>query len=89
MRPLASGKGQPLPHRMRHDQDIGKQDRAVETEPPDRLHGDFGGRFAIVNQFEEPALFGPKFPVFRQIASRLAHQPDGGNVLTDTFERIE
>jgi len=66
-----------LPHRVRHDQDIGKQDRPVEPEPADRLQGHLARRLAIVNQIEEPALVGPQGAVFGQISPCLAHEPDG------------
>ena len=69
-------KPQLLAHRMRDDQNVGKQDRTVEAEPPDRLHCHFGGRLGIIAKLEKTALFRTQFPIFRQIAARLTHQPD-------------
>src|SRR3546814_12071807 len=62
-------------------EDIGKQDRAVETETPDRLQRHFGRRLGIVAELEEPALGLPQRAIFGQIASGLAHQPQCGPLL--------
>ena len=62
--------------RVGHDQDVGKQDRAVEAEAADRLERDLGGRLAVVDQLEEPALLGPQRAIFGQVAAGLTHQPD-------------
>src|SRR3546814_3017215 len=65
-----------LPQGMRHDQDVGEQNGAVETETAERLKSHLVRRIAVVDEVEEPALLGSKRPVFREIAARLAHQPD-------------
>ena len=61
--------------RVRHDENIGKQDRAVETEAPDRLQGDLGCRLAVIAELEETALRFTQRAILGQIASCLAHQP--------------
>jgi hypothetical protein len=61
---------------MRHDQDVGKQNGAVEAETADRLERDLGRGVGIVDQGQEAAFARPKLAIFRQIASRLTHQPD-------------
>jgi hypothetical protein len=50
-RSFAFDKGYALPERMRHDQNIGKQDRGVETEAADRLQRNLGRPFGIVPMF--------------------------------------
>ena len=75
--PLALQELQILPHRIGDDQDVGKQDCPVKTEPPDRLQRDFRRSLRIVNQLEKPAFFGPQFAIFGQIPSGLAHEPHG------------
>ena len=89
MRPFPGEKLQPLPHRVRHDQDVGKQDRPVEPEPPQRLNRDLGGGLAVIDELEKAALVRTKFPIFRQIAPGLTHQPHGRHRLAVTFERVE
>src|SRR3546814_7979098 len=60
---------QMLAERVRDDENVGKEDRAVETEAPDRLQGHFGRRLGIVAQLEEPALGLAQRTIFGQIAS--------------------
>ena len=79
-RPLARHEAQILPQRVRDDQDVGKQDRPVEAETPDRLQRHLGGGRAVIDQIEEAALFRPQCPIFGKIAAGLAHQPDGGRI---------
>ena len=76
LRTLTGKERQVLAHRVRDDQDVGKQDGAVEIEPADRLDRDLGGRVGIVNQRQESALLRPQCAVFGEITSRLAHQPN-------------
>ena len=61
---------------MRHDQNIGKQDRRIEIEPPERLQRHFARQLGIIAQIKERSGLRPQLPVFRQIASGLAHEPD-------------
>jgi len=41
------------PHRLRNDQDIGKDDRCVDTNLIYRLDGDLGGQFGPLTTFEK------------------------------------
>src|SRR5690606_18495558 len=61
---------------MRYDEDVGKQDRGVETETADRLQGHLDGEIGIVADVEEASRFLADLPVFREIAACLAHHPD-------------
>jgi hypothetical protein len=63
---------------VRDDQNVGKQDRAVEAETADRLERDLGRGVAVIDQREESALLRAQGAVFGQVAPRLAHQPDRG-----------
>ena len=87
--PLARQKLQVLAQRVGHDQDIGKQDRAVETEADDRLQGDLAGRLAIVGHRQESALFGAQFAIFGEIPASLAHEPERDRASGRTVECIE
>ncbi len=62
--------------RVRNHQNIGKQDRRIEAEAPDRLQRHFRGEFRSEAKIEKAARFLPHRPIFRQIASGLPHQPD-------------
>ena len=62
--PFAFKKFQILPHSIGDDENIGKQDCAVEAEPADWLQGHFGGRGRIVDQFQKTALLCPLFAIF-------------------------
>ena len=52
-RPLALDESHFLAKRIGHDQDVGKQDRRVETEAPDRLQRHLGRQLGRVAQIEE------------------------------------
>jgi hypothetical protein len=75
-RPFAGLEAQLLAERVRHDQDIGEQDCAVEAEAPDRLERDLGRGVGIEDELEKAALSRPERAILGQIASRLPHQPD-------------
>jgi hypothetical protein len=61
---------------MRNDEDVRKEDRAVETETPDGLECDLGRGYGIIAQFEKSALLRAQFTIFGKITPRLAHEPD-------------
>src|SRR5690606_10197150 len=61
---------------MRHDEDVGEQDRSVEAETPDRLQRHLDGEIGIVADVEEASRFLANLPVFGEIAAGLAHHPD-------------
>ena len=75
-RALAGDEAQILADRVGDDEDVGKQDRAVEGEAAERLERDLGRGLGIVDQVEEAALARPQRAIFGQIAPGLAHQPD-------------
>src|SRR5260370_1212903 len=75
-RPLTFAKGDRLPESMRHDEDVGKDDRGVERISADRLQRHLDrevGRVAEIKKARDlrsdPAIFG-------KIAPGLAHQPE-------------
>ena len=69
-RPFARLEAQVLAERVRHDQDVGEQDRAVEAEAADRLEGDLGRGLGIVDELEEAALLGPQLRDIRAGSAR-------------------
>ncbi len=75
-RALAGLEVQPQPHRIRDSQDVGEQDRGVQREPAQWLHGDFAGQLRVLAKAHEAAGLGTGLAVFRQIATGLAHDPD-------------
>ena len=75
-RPLALFECHALAQRMRHHQDIGKQDRRVEPEAPDRLQCDLCRTLSVKAQIEEPGRLLADCPVLRKVAASLPHQPD-------------
>jgi hypothetical protein len=65
-----------MPERPGQHQDVAEQDGSVEAIPADRLQGDLGRQFgggAEGDEILHPRSHGP---VFRQIASCLAHEPN-------------
>ncbi len=74
-RPFAIDEIQAEAHRVRHGQDVGKQDGGVERIAVDRLQRDFGGVIGIGGQPHEGAGALAGGAVFRQVAAGLAHQP--------------
>ncbi len=75
-RPLALDEPELRAERLRHEEDVGEQDRRVEAEAPDRLHRDLGGELGIVAQGQEVPGLRPRRLVLRQIPPRLPHHPD-------------
>jgi hypothetical protein len=76
LRTLAFLEPDLLPQRIGHDQNVGKDDRGIEPEPPHRLQGHLDRLVRRVAEIEERAGRRPHRAIFRQIASRLTHQPD-------------
>jgi hypothetical protein len=64
-----------LAHRLGNHEDVAEQNRGVKTEPADRLQRDFGGEFGRLDELQE-SVFLLELAIFRQRASRLAHEPD-------------
>ena len=65
-----------LAHRVGHDEDVGEQDRTVESETADRLERDLGRSVGVIDEREESALVGAQGAVLGKVATRLAHEPD-------------
>ena len=78
-RPFALDKPTLAAERKRNHQNIGKQDRGIETEAPHRLQRHFGRQFRIETQIEKAARLLPHRTIFRQISPRLPHHPDRRN----------
>jgi hypothetical protein len=65
-----------LAHRFGNDEDVAEQDRRIESESPNRLERDFGGKLGRLNQFQKGMRF-LQFAILRQGATGLPHQPNG------------
>src|SRR5205085_2292801 len=83
---FAFGEGHLLTQRLGHRQNIGKQDSCVETKAAYRLQGYFGGIFWGQGHSPEGSGLGAQLAILRQIASRLAHQPDRRYLFRSTFQ---
>src|SRR6516162_4110153 len=79
LRSVRRSKSNTLPERVRNDQNIGKQDRGIESESSNRLQCNFRCQFRIKTKIEEIVDLLPKLPIFRQIPSGLPHQPNRRN----------
>ena len=75
LRAFSVGKIQSQPHRIRHGQDIGEQDRGIERVAVYRLQRDFGGEVRVLAQAEEAAGALAGLAVFGQETAGLAHHP--------------
>lgn len=62
---------------MRNDQNIRKQDRCIEGEPSNWLQCHLRRQFRREAKIEEVRGFLTDSPIFRQVSTCLAHQPDG------------
>jgi hypothetical protein len=74
---------------MRHDQNIGKQDRSVEPEATDRLQGNLDRSFGIEAEVEKACGLLAQSPVFRKISPGLPHQPKRRVGLTFSCKHAE
>ena len=88
-RAVARFKADALAERVGHDENVGEQDRGVEAETADRLQCRLDGEGGVVAKIEEGRGFRPKLAVFRQVAPRLAHEPNRRRRLTLAGERGE
>ncbi len=73
---LAVAERQAQAHGVGDGQDVREQDGGVQRETGQRLQRDFTGQFRGLAEAHEVAGAGAGGAVFRQIAARLAHQPD-------------
>ena len=74
-RPFASLERHRAAERVRHDQNIGEQDRGIEAEAADRLQRDFRCKLGREAQIEKAPRALAQRAIFRQIAPGLAHEP--------------
>jgi hypothetical protein len=88
-RPFANLEGDRAAERVRHDQNVGEQDRGIEAEAPDRLERDFRRKLGREAQIEEAPGTFPQRAIFRQIAPGLAHEPDGWRGLRAAGQHFE
>ena len=63
------------PRPAQRDDDVGEQDRRVDTMPADRLQGDLADQLGVETRLHHGVL-GPQHAVFRQRATGLPHEPD-------------
>ena len=77
-----------LTHRLGNDEDVAEQDRRIESESPNRLERDFGGKPGRLNQFQKRMLL-LQFAILRQGAPGLPHQPDGRAIRCAAVAGIE
>ena len=75
--PLAFLESDMLCQPMWNDQDIGEQNGRIHAIAPDGLQRHFAGEFRRETEIEESAGLSADLPVFRQIPTRLTHQPEG------------
>ena len=88
-RALAALEAHALAERVGHHQNVGEQDRGVEAEAADRLQRRLGGEGGRVAEVDEGARRGADFPVFREVAPGLTHQPHRRNRLAFAVQRGE
>ena len=76
--PLAGGKIQAQPHGIGDGQDVRKQNGRIQVVTGQRLQRHLAGHVRALAEREEIPGPGPRRTIFRQIAARLAHQPQRG-----------
>src|SRR5690606_10783743 len=74
-RPAAFLEAQVAAERVRHDEDVGEQDRGVEVEATDRLQRHLDREVGVVAESEEATRLGARRAIFGEIATRLPHHP--------------
>ena len=62
--------------RIRHGEDVGKQDRRIHRVTTQWLQRHLAGQFRILAKIQERSGPLARRPVFRQVAAGLAHHPD-------------
>ena len=67
---------QPQVHRMRNRENVREQDGGIERKSVDGLQGDLARDLGVGAHLEKAAGPLPRRAVFRQIAARLAHEPN-------------
>ena len=74
---------------MRHDEDVGEQDRPIETEPVDRLERNLASGLAVVGHREKSALLFPQSTILGQVTSCLPHEPERHAISALAVQRVE
>jgi hypothetical protein len=74
--PLAGLEFQPEIHRMRNGENVREQNRGIQGISVDRLQGDLAGHIGIGAHGQEVSGARASRAIFRQIAARLAHEPN-------------
>jgi len=69
-----------LPEGVRQDEDVREDDRGVERIAAHRLEGGLHREIGIVAEVEKARRLRPQLTILREVAARLAHEPDGGGV---------
>src|SRR5579864_6308158 len=75
-RSFTNFKAYVLAQRMRHHQNIGKQDRCLEAKPANRLQRNFSRKLRIKAKIEKTVGLLANGTVFGKISACLPHQPD-------------
>ncbi|EGE58239.1 hypothetical protein RHECNPAF_3340036 [Rhizobium etli CNPAF512] len=76
LRPMPFGEPHIPFHCIGDDQNIGKQDGRIEAIATDRLERHLDGVIGRVTEIEKTSGLCPCLSIFRQITSRLPHQPE-------------
>ena len=74
-RPLALGKVQPQPHRIRDGEDVREQNGGIQWISIQRLQSDLAGQLRGLAQRQEVAGLGAAGTVLGQITTGLTHHP--------------
>ena len=88
-RSIAHYKGHILAERIWYHQNIGKKNGRIESEATNRLQSNFGGKFWIETEIEKALRLFTNCPVFREVSSRLSHQPDWRDGIVLACQRAE
>src|SRR5665213_153852 len=81
-RSFATLEGHVLAERVRHNQDVRKQNSRIEAKTADRLQGDFHRQLRIEAEIQETFRCFANCPIFGEISSSLPHQPDRRNSIS-------
>ncbi len=76
LRSLAGFKVEPQAHCVGNRKDVGKENGRIEAKTTQRLQSYFAGKLRIGANTHKVASFGTHLAILRQIAPRLAHDPD-------------
>ena len=89
LRPLAVCKLDGLPQRVGNNQNIGENDRRIETKSAHGLERGFSGKFGSETELEKVSRLFAQPPIFREIAAGLSHQPYRWRSAALAFKNVE